>query len=465
MSATQALSGGALAEDADAGMGPLETKYRQSAAFRAASDNTRITPTHWHIATANGLGWGFDGMDGVIFAIVAPFVIKEWSIDLSSYRTGVQIAMFLGIAGLYFWPWLADKFGRRNLLAINIALFSLSMPLVAISPNFTCFVLAYALVRFSLNGEWAIGSMLVAETWPARLRGLVISVDRSTWGVGAALAGGIAMFVVERWGWRMAFIPPAIIALIAIYVRMMCPESPYWVRTMDRKNRLRERVASGMALNPEDQAWFTKADKVGIRQLFMPDLILNTLLSTFVASTAVIAFSTVGLWMPLFLKEAHGFSAAEYGNFYIWWGLVGVTGICFAGWVIDKLGRRLGFALMLLQATVFMTWWIFATDKTTLLVLGLIWGWGFLGVWGPITAYTAEMYPTRIRGVGNGFSWTVGMFCGYVLWPFVSVYLRQTTGSFQAAFLLIPVIMVVQTLIIWFYSPEHAGKELDQIAV
>jgi MFS family permease len=112
-----------------------------------------------------------------------------------------------------------------------------------------------------------------------------------------------------------------------------------------------------------------------------------------------------------------------------------------------------------------MTWWIFATDKTTLFVLGILWGWGFLGVWGPITTYTAEMFPTRIRGVGNGFAWTVGMFAGYVLWPFVSVWLRELTGSFQAAFFLIPVIMVVQVIIIWVYSPEHAGKDLDQIAV
>ena len=130
MSATQALPGGAIAEVADAAIGPLEEQHRHSAAFRAASDTTRITSTHWHIAVANGLGWGFDGMDGVIFAIVAPFVIKEWSVDLRTYCTGVQIAMLIGIAGLYFWPWLADKFGRRNLLAVNIALFSLSMPLV-----------------------------------------------------------------------------------------------------------------------------------------------------------------------------------------------------------------------------------------------------------------------------------------------------------------------------------------------
>jgi MFS family permease len=403
-------------------------------------------------------------MDGVIFAIVAPFVIKEFAIDLGTYRSGVQIAMLVGIAGLYFWPWLADKFGRRNLLAINIAMFSLSMPLVAMSSSFWWFVAMYALVRFSLNGEWAIGSMLVAETWPARMRGLVISVDRSTWGIGAALAGGIAAFIVEQFGWRAAFLPPAVIALIAIYVRMRCPESPYWVRMMDRKNRLKTRLTLGGRLSAEDDAWLRKANQVGIRQLFAPDLIRNTLLSTFVASTSVIAFSTVGLWMPLFLKEQHGFSAAEYGTFYVWWGLVGVTGICFAGWFIDKLGRRLGFAFMLLQASLFMTWWIFATDKTTLIVVGFIWGWGFLGVWGPITTYTAEMFPTRIRGVGNGFAWTVGMFCGYVLWPFVSVYLRQTTGSFQAAFLLIPIIMIVQTVIIWVYSPEYARKELDEIA-
>ena len=58
--------------------GPLEQSYRErSAAFRAASDSTRLTRTHWHIAIANGLGWGFDGMDGVIFALATPLVIKD----------------------------------------------------------------------------------------------------------------------------------------------------------------------------------------------------------------------------------------------------------------------------------------------------------------------------------------------------------------------------------------------------
>jgi MFS family permease len=112
-----------------------------------------------------------------------------------------------------------------------------------------------------------------------------------------------------------------------------------------------------------------------------------------------------------------------------------------------------------------MTIWIFTTNTVALWLLGMTWSWGFIGVWGPVTAYTAEMYPTRIRGVGNGFSWAVAFLIGAVLWPFVSVWLRETTGSFVAAFLLIPLILLVMAAIIWFYSPEHARKDLDMIAV
>ena len=90
--------------------------------------------------------------------------------------------------------------------------------------------------------------------------------------------------------------------------------------------------------------------------------------------------------------------------------------------MIDRFGRRLGFGdpaagsgglhddLDLRRPNTVALW-----------LLGMAWAWGFIGVWGPVTAYTAEMYPTRIRGVGNGFSWSVAFLIGAVLWPFVSV--------------------------------------------
>jgi MFS family permease len=404
-------------------------------------------------------------MDGAILALVAPMLMNEFEIGLGTYRSGVQIASLISIIGLYLWPWLADRYGRRNILALNIGVYSLAMPLVALSPTWGSFVAAYSVVRFALNGEWAVGSMLVAETWPARLRGVVLSVDRSAWGVGAALAGTLATFVVTVWGWRAAFLLPAMVALLAVYVRLMCPESPYWVRTQDRKRRITDRLAANLALTADDREWIGKTNQPGWRQLFLPDLARNTVMATLVASMALVSYSTVGMWMPLFLAQQHSWTTAEYGSFYIWWALFATTGFWAGGWMIDRFGRRIGFAILLVEAAVFMTIWIFAESKLALWLLGMAWAWGFIGVWGPVTTYTAEMYPTRIRGVGNGFSWAVAFLIGAVLWPFVSVYLRETTGSFAAAFLLIPLILLLMAAIIWIYSPEHARKDLDQIAV
>src|SRR5580704_19705784 len=66
-----------LADASDVGIGPLEARHLRSRLFRNAANTSRVTSTHWHIAWANGLGWGFDGMDGAILALVAPLLMKE----------------------------------------------------------------------------------------------------------------------------------------------------------------------------------------------------------------------------------------------------------------------------------------------------------------------------------------------------------------------------------------------------
>ena len=448
-----------------ADVGPLEQQHLQNANYRAVADDSRITPTHWHIATANGLGWGFDGMDGVIFALIAPLVIQEFSLSVPEYRSGLQISLFIGIAGLYVWPWLADRYGRRTLLAVNIALFSLLMPIVALSPTFAVFVIARSAVGFALNGEWSLGSMLVAETWPARLRGRVISINRAAWCFGASLAGAITGIAAAAWGWRVAVMVPGVIALLAIYVRATCPESPYWVRAQDRKARVRVALQHGMPVSAEDRAWFLKADKVGLSQLFLPDTLPSTLVALFVACCSTCIFGTVGGWMPYYLATEKHWSTEEYSWFYVCWGIAGFFGLCLAGWLADRVGRRVGFIVTLLEGAVFLTAWIFTDNHLLLWLFGLAWSFGFLGFWGPSTVLTAEIFPTRIRGVANGAVWAVAYFVGFVLWPFVTVALQQATGSFALAFLCIPVFMVLMALGVWLWVPEHSGKDLNQISV
>ncbi|WP_338830103.1 MFS transporter [Bradyrhizobium sp. 27S5] len=422
-----------------------------------------MTKTHWHIATANALGWGFDGMDGVIFALVSPMVIKEFSLSLPEYRSGMQIALFVGIAGLYFWPWLADRFGRRTLLAVNIALFSLLMPVAALSPTFTVFVIARSFLFFALNGEWSLGSMLVAETWPARLRGRVITITRSAWCLGATLAGAITGLVAANFGWRVAVMVPGVIALLAIYIRSTCPESPYWVRAQDRKRRISETLARGGTVSADDGAWFGKAKSVGIRQVFMPDVLPATLVALFVACASTCIYGTVGAWMPLYLSTEKHWSTTEYSLFYVFYGLCGFLGLCLVGWLIDKIGRRRAFIITLIEGAIFMTLWVYSEDRVLLWTFGLLWCLGFLGFWGPSTTLTAEIFPTRIRGAANGVVWAIAYFVGFVLFPFVSIALQQHTGSFALAFLCIPVLMIAMAVGVFLWVPEHSGKELNEI--
>ena len=152
-------------------------------------------------------------------------------------------------------------------------------------------------------------------------------------------------------------------------------------------------------------------------------------------------------------------------QFYIWWGLVGFLGLFFAGLISDRFGRKPAFYVMLIEGAVFLTLWVFAESNTALWIYGLLWSIGFLGFWAPSMILTAEIYPTRIRGVGNGFSWAVAWLVGFVLWPFVTIGIQQSTGSFAKAFLIVPVAMLLMGVGIWLFTPEHRGKELDAIAI
>jgi hypothetical protein len=131
-------------------------------------------------------------------------------------------------------------------------------------------------------------------------------------------------------------------ALLAIYVRLMCPESPYWVRTQDRKRRINERIAANLTLSEDDQAWIAKTQRPGWRQLFLPDLLRNTVMATIVASLALVSYSTVGLWMPLFLGLS--FAASQIpvaGSRFLVLGIAMLLSLAALGWPADgRIARR-----------------------------------------------------------------------------------------------------------------------------
>ena len=158
---------------------------------------------------------------------------------------------------------------------------------------------------------------------------------------------------------------PAVVALIAVYVRAKCPESPYWVRMQDRKRRIaRARRRGAGAVGARTRNGSSKANRIPLRQLFLPDMWRNTAVATFVACCSTTIYGTVGGWMPLYLSQERHWSTATYGPFYIWWGLVGFLGLLASGWISDRFGRRPAFYVMLAEGAIFLTLWVFAKTDT-----------------------------------------------------------------------------------------------------
>ena len=147
----------------------------------------------------------------------------------------------------------------------------------------------------------------------------------------------------------MPVVVPAVVALLAVYVRMGLPESPYWVRLQDRKRRISEAQEAGRPLLSADQAWLDKAEKLPCGSCSCPTCctIPRPRRSSRVASTII--YGTVGGWMPLYLAQERHWSTATYGTFYIWWGLTGFLGLLAAGLISDRFGRKPAFYVMLIR--------------------------------------------------------------------------------------------------------------------
>ena len=116
-------------------------------------------------------------------------------------------------------------------------------------------------------------------------------------------------------------------------------------------------------------------------------------------------------------------------------------------------------------AALFLAIWAYTNDQLMLWVLGMIWSFAFAGIFGPLASYLSEMYPTRSRATGTGFTIAVAYFISLVLWPYVLVWLRETTGSFRDGFVVSSGLLLLVALIVWLSSADGACKELDVISV
>ncbi|HMJ18236.1 MAG TPA: MFS transporter, partial [Gemmatimonadaceae bacterium] len=186
---------------------------------------------HRAAVIASFLGWTLDAFDFflVVFALTA--IAKEFHKSDAEIALTITVTLAFRPVGAFIFGLMADRYGRKLPLMIDLVFFSIVEVLTGFAPNYTTFFILRALFGIGMGGEWGVGASLAMEKAPRARRGVLSGLLQEGYATGYLLAAVCFFFVFPRWGWRPMFFIGGLPALLAIFVRYRVEESEVWERT------------------------------------------------------------------------------------------------------------------------------------------------------------------------------------------------------------------------------------------
>lgn len=442
---------------------------------REATHLREISPQQWKSGIAAWLGWFFDGLELHLYTLVAgPLVLHLLATTTADPQVKeksayIQAAFLIGWAlGGAFFGRLGDRLGRSRTLALTVLTYALCTGLCALSQTWWQLMIFRFIAALGIGGEWAVGSSLLAETWPKAWRPWIAAVLQSGVNLGILFASAL-VYLLMPWlqymflptddaGWLHPLVlsaknslprlsPEHLVFLIGVLPALLV----FWIRKSV----------------PEPEAW-QHAQSETVRKPGIRDLFRGEVASITWRTMAVCALSLSAWWLFIFWQAQHvrkilvdaGTPAGEItpklSAAFFTMIAVSIVGNYFAGWLAKLLGNRRAIALMF--------WGLFASMVGAFIVprgFGeLAWFWvplvGFFsGVFGLFTMYLPPLFPVLLRTTGSGFCYNIGRVAAAVA-SIIFGWLAPV-GDFRTA-LLYSSLLALAAAIWAFWLPEETRE-------
>ena len=346
----------------------------------------RLTAVQRNTFIACFLGWSLDAFDFFILTFCVSAIAAEFQARISAVLGAVFLTLAFRPVGAFLFGMMADRFGRRPTLMVDIIAYSAFELASAFAPSLKAFLITRALFGIAMGGEWGVGAALAFETLPAEGRGFFSGVLQEGYAVGylmAALAYGTAFRFV---GWRGMFVIGALPALLVIYIRTKVDESPAWAQGRVSK-KVQTRVGKGVLT------------------------FLGTFAFLVVLMFAFNSFShgSQDLY-PTFLEKDHKLTPQTVGLIAIIANIGALLGgILFGTWS-ETIGRRKAIVTAALLSIPVIPLWAFSRSVPMLALGGFLMQFMVQGAWGVIPAHLNELSPPAVRGTFPGFAYQLGNF-------------------------------------------------------
>ncbi len=389
------------------------------------------------------LGWTLDAFDFFILVFCVSAIAKDFHAGVPQVTEALFLTLAMRPVGAFIFGRMADTYGRRPTLMINILCYSVFELASAFAPSLKMLLVCRALFGIAMGGEWGVGAALAFETLPAEGRGFFSGLLQEGYVVGNLLAGLAYALIFPHVGWRGMFILGALPALLVLYIRSQVEESPTWLET----RRLAVSAVNGSS---------ALANLKSYAPAFLFLVLLMTAFTSF-------SHGTQDLY-PTFLEKNHAFGPRATGMVTSV-GSVGALmgGICFGAWS-ERLGRRKAIVLASLLAIPMIPLWAWSHTVGTIAAGAFLMQFMVQGAWGVVPAHLNELSPGPVRGTFPGLAYQLGNLLSSrngVLQAKLAA--GRFGGSFRVVLSLTVLVVAVLLAAIAFFGQEAKGAAMTEV--
>lgn len=338
---------------------------------------------------ASFLGWTLDAFDFFLVVMCLTAIAEEFHQTDKAIAATLTVTLAFRPLGAVLFGLLADRYGRRIPLMIDLIFYSVVEVLSGLATDYTTFLVLRALFGIGMGGEWGVGASLAMEKVPPRLRGVFSGLLQQGYAVGYLFAAVTYYFVFPRWGWRPLFFLGGLPALLALFVRSHVKESEVWEKT---RHATWKALGQGILSNKR--------------------LVLQ--LALLMTGMGFASHGTQDMY-PTFLQRHWHFDVGTR-TLVTSISMVGaILGGVVMGLYSDRAGRRRAIIASLLGAILMIPLWAFAPSVPLLVLGAFLIQFCVQGAWGIIPAHITELSPDSVRGFLPGFAYQCGILVAGVI--------------------------------------------------
>ncbi len=434
---------------------------------------------HLHLAAILGVGTFFDAFDALTIAVALAVIFTTLHIGFMNAGLLISAAYVGQFVGAWAFGFMSEAYGRKWAFIVSLALFGLLSVATAFAWNFQSLLVLRMVQGLGLGGEVPVAGALFNEYLRSSNRGRIGLLYQSLfiWGAALTPAIGVAIFALvgQDPGWRVLFLLGGLPALVAVYACFALPESARWLADRGRYDEA-DRIIAGIEAEPRKQPLpplavkrHPEPRKTRLTELFSGIYRRRTIMVwTQWAATFFVAYG-YSIWLPTLYVRVGGLAVTNALLLTLVSWAVTLTTMYTQAYLLETLGRKplfiFGFAMITLGGTfgALAVVILHTTGWPVLFASSLIMGLGTALNSSACVSYTAELYPTRMRGLGVATGSSMNRLAS-IFSPVAVGALLNAKFGIDSVFAMFALVGLIGLIVLATMGVETKGRTLEELS-